>query len=992
LLLTLGSAFADVEPNNSIATAEPAALGVLNGSLDLSLGDTEDYYLLTLPNDGAVTLNIAFVGSLNGQLSLFNSSGAVVGTSGILTSGALVVDCIAAGPVYARVFRWSGAASTYTLTVSQVSLTYGADVEPNNVITEVTEFLAVGSPQQGRLGQSNGATFALDGSDHYRVNLPGDGRINLSATNDNTLLTQISVKNRDGVTLATSGISATPTLTLDFLGGDFVYVHINRWSGCGSYQVSMTYNQPLYANDVEPNGTLAQARSLPASAFRQGHLGYSNGAAFPLDGIDYYVTVLPGDGRINLSAESDNGLNLTLTIFNQDGNTLVGSGISATPSTSIDGVAQDTVYFLVNRWNGGGSYRVRYTFDPPDHANDAEPNNTTGTALALAEGVFATGHIGYANGAETPVDNVDFYELDLSGDGKVSAYFETDNGLLLTITLLNQNGVALVGSGINDTLTLVYDGIAQGPVFLSVNIWSGVGSYRVRYTFDPPDHANDAEPNNTTGTALALAAGVFATGHIGYANGAETPVDNVDFYELDLSGDGKVSAYFETDNGLLLTITLLNQNGVALVGSGINDTLTLVYDGIAQGPVFLSVNIWSGVGSYRVKYELLEVPEANDTEPNNVLVDAQLIAPNFPAEGHLGYVNGTPSPIDVKDLYTFSGQAAGPISFDWATSNGLLITLQLLNSAGSTLVGSGIAVSGTLAFNLPDNGTYYLQVSIWSGVGGYTLGVDNGCDLTAIANQQVISVGAQLQWAAVPGATTYNVRRGLAGGPYTVLTTPAKRSVWFPLVEDTDYEWQVQTVCGDRVSGYIPLRPFTTLEFPICPNIGGLLQDSLTATSIKLTWNDSPYAINYRVEYRVVGSPGGSAVNTAAPSAKLIGLLPGTNYEFRVYANCYGDGQSNFRNGTFSTPATREGEQSEAKLWPVPASEYLNVAFTLAQDGSAHLVIVDALGRNVRAFRHAGFAGSNLAELSLVGLSSGIYHLQILDEQGSQQVLPFGIR
>ena len=871
MLLTLGSAFADVEPNNSIATAEPAALGVLNGSLDLSLGDTEDYYLLTLPNDGAVTLNIAFVGSLNGQLSLFNSSGAVVGTSGILTSGALVVDCIAAGPVYARVFRWSGAASTYTLTVSQVSLTYGADVEPNNVITEVTEFLAVGSPQQGRLGQSNGATFALDGSDHYRVNLPGDGRINLSATNDNTLLTQISVKNRDGVTLATSGISATPTLTLDFLGGDFVYVHINRWSGCGSYQVSMTYNQPLYANDVEPNGTLAQARSLPASAFRQGHLGYSNGAAFPLDGIDYYVTVLPGDGRINLSAESDNGLNLTLTIFNQDGNTLVGSGISATPSTSIDGVAQDTVYFLVNRWNGGGSYRVRYTFDPPDHANDAEPNNTTGTALALA-------------------------------------------------------------------------------------------------------------------------AGVFATGHIGYANGAEIPPDVVDVYAINTSGDGKVSAYFETDNGLLLTITLLNQNGVALVGSGINDTLTLVYDGIAQGPVFLSVNIWSGVGSYRVKYELLEVPEANDTEPNNVLVDAQLIAPNFPAEGHLGYVNGTPSPIDVKDLYTFSGQAAGPISFDWATSNGLLITLQLLNSAGSTLVGSGIAVSGTLAFNLPDNGTYYLQVSIWSGVGGYTLGVDNGCDLTAIANQQVISVGAQLQWAAVPGATTYNVRRGLAGGPYTVLTTPAKRSVWFPLVEDTDYEWQVQTVCGDRVSGYIPLRPFTTLEFPICPNIGGLLQDSLTATSIKLTWNDSPYAINYRVEYRVVGSPGGSAVNTAAPSAKLTGLLPGTNYEFRVYANCYGDGQSNFRNGTFSTPATREGEQSEAKLWPVPASEYLNVAFTLAQDGSAHLVIVDALGRNVRAFRHAGFAGSNLAELSLVGLSSGIYHLQILDEQGSQQVLPFGIR
>jgi hypothetical protein len=871
LLLAFGSVFADVEPNNSIGTAESASLGTLTGSLDLTAGDVEDYYTLSLPDDGGVTLSIAFTGTLIGQVQLFNADGNSLGSSAVVTTGSLTVDCVAEGVVYARVFRWSGTMSSYSLTISQSSLTYGMDAEPNNTTAEITEFLAVGSPQQGHMGQVNGSTFPLDVSDYYQVNLTGDGRINLSAQNDNTLLTQIVLKNRDGATLGASAVSATPTLTVDFLGGDYVYVQILRWSGCGSYSVSMTFDQPLYSNDTEPNNSIPLALPLPAATFRQGHIGYVNGVAFPLDVVDYYGAVLAGDGRVTLSAETDNGLQITLAIFNQDGSLLAGSPVSSTPTVSVDGIAKDTVFFNVNRWSGGGSYRVRYILDEPQHPNDAEPNDVLAQALPLSEGAFGTGHIGYANGAERPID------------------------------------------------------------------------------------AND-------------------------------------YYILALSGDGKVNAYVETDNGLQLTLAIFNQDGSLLAGSPVSDTISLSFDGVAQGPAYLRVSRWSGVGSYRVQYSLEEVPETNDLEPNDMLANALLIAPNFPAEGHLGYVNGAPSPVDNRDIYTFAGQSAGPISFTWATSNGLQTYVRLLNATGSVLASSAISTAGTLAYNLPDNGTYFLDLLRWSGVGGYTLGIDNGCDLTAVAAEQVISVGAQLQWAAVPGASSYNVRRGPAGGPYSVITTAAKRSVWFPLVENTDYEWQVQTVCGDRVSGYIPLRPFTTLEFPICPNIGGLLQDSLTATSIKLTWNDNPYAINYRVEYRVAGSLGGSAVNTAQPSAKLTGLLPGTNYEFRVYANCYGDGQSNFRNGTFTTPGARVGTQEAAKIWPVPASEYLNVSFPLAQDGTAQLVIVDALGRSVRTFQQAGFAGENRAELNLKGLSSGLYHLQILDNQGVQQVLPFGIR
>ncbi len=877
-LLLSGVVYADTEPNNSIGQAEFVAFGTVLGTVQNSI-DIYDYYRTTTPENGTVTVSVTFADGATGRIWFYNANGTSLGVSATGNSVSRVHDCIAAGTVYFSVQYLTGSGPVaYGATISVAGRAYANDAEPNNSLLTATTVLSPNTEYEGQLGHVNSPEVADDAIDYYRAILPEDASaVTVSGISDNGMTFRFYIYNSNGTNLGAGSISATPTNTKGCIaGGDTIYISAERVSGCGGYRFSYTYETSDYEGDVEPNNSLSTTKELlfPDVVYT-GHLGYANGSVFPSDGIDYYRAILPMDGSVTVSGESDNEMTFRFYIYNSNGSNLGASTISATPANTIDCVAGgDTIYISAERISGCGGYEFSYSVTPSIYAGDVEPNNSLGTTKeVLSPDVVYTGHLGYQNGSVFPADGIDYYRAVLPYDGNVTVSGVSDNGMTYRFFIYNNAG-----------------------------------------------------SNLSTGTS------------------STTPTNTVD----------------------------------CMAGG---DT------------IYISAQRISGCGGYQFSYSIAQVPQPNDVEPNNSIGTALPITPNFPVEGHLGYVNSPVIALDNDDYYTFSGQGTGPVTFNATLSGSLTARFILRNSAGSTLLTGATSATPTLTFNLTADGVYYLQMNRMSGCGGYTITFDNGCDLTAGANEQVISVGAQLLWANVPGATGYNVRRGLAGGPYSVLTTTAKRSVWFPLVEDTDYEWQVQTVCADRVSGYIPLRPFTTLEFPICPNIGGLTQDSLTSTSIKLTWNDSPYAINYRVEYRVVGSPGGSAVNTPQPQAKLTGLLPGTNYEFRVYANCYGDGQSNYRNGTFSTPAARFDQGlTDWSIWPVPATSSLNVSWSATADSELLLSISDLSGRVVSVVNQPVMAGANQFALSLTGLAAGMYHLEVQDQQGNRQVKPFGIQ
>ena len=182
-LMVSSLAWADTEPNNSIATAEAASLGTLAGTLGTA-SDLSDFYLINLPADGKLTATLTTVAPLQARVLIYNQDGGSSVFGGYVTGGTIVLDrdCMAQGPVYVEVQRNAGAAA-YTLNLALTSVPEANDIEPNNTLF-TGQALAFEGTTTGHLGYLNGAPAPLDGNDYYVTVPPANGRINISFTHD----------------------------------------------------------------------------------------------------------------------------------------------------------------------------------------------------------------------------------------------------------------------------------------------------------------------------------------------------------------------------------------------------------------------------------------------------------------------------------------------------------------------------------------------------------------------------------------------------------------------------------------------------------------------------------------------------------------------------------------------------------------------------------------------------------------------------------------
>ncbi|MBC7921628.1 MAG: T9SS type A sorting domain-containing protein [Ferruginibacter sp.] len=80
---------------------------------------------------------------------------------------------------------------------------------------------------------------------------------------------------------------------------------------------------------------------------------------------------------------------------------------------------------------------------------------------------------------------------------------------------------------------------------------------------------------------------------------------------------------------------------------------------------------------------------------------------------------------------------------------------------------------------------------------------------------------------------------------------------------------------------------------------------------------------------------------------------------------------------------TLDADETEMRVYPIPASRYLTVAFTADQEEKLEVVVTDALAKAVlRAVRPVK-AGRNQLELSVDTLPNGVYFLTVRSRQGT---------
>jgi len=262
----------------------------------------------------------------------------------------------------------------------------------------------------------------------------------------------------------------------------------------------------------------------------------------------------------------------------------------------------------------------------------------------------------------------------------------------------------------------------------------------------------------------------------------------------------------------------------------------------------------------------------------------------------IGYGQNTGCPIPVAQPATNITNSSA--SIDWTVQSAtptptLVMRYRVVNTATWTnsipsskpVVITGLNPATTYEWQIAQVCTTSTGSTVTSGYSNVivftTTNQSSSCTVpNGLLADSITSSTARLRWTAVSGAIGYNVRYRPSGAT-TWFSVTSQSNVRFVnnLLASTTYEWQVQTVCGSATgtastSAFSTSQTFTTLAPAPCNTPTGLLTDSITSTSARVSWTPVTGAFGYNVRFRVVGTATWATIGTAGNARVLFNLLP----------------------------------------------------------------------------------------------------------------------
>ena len=166
--------------------------------------------------------------------------------------------------------------------------------------------------------------------------------------------------------------------------------------------------------------------------------------------------------------------------------------------------------------------------------------------------------------------------------------------------------------------------------------------------------------------------------------------------------------------------------------------------------------------------------------------------------------------------------------------------------------------------------------------------LSDGCTQPSLLNASGITYySATMNWAAVLGAASYNIRYRPLGDTVWLDTFTNITSINVAgLTCNTLYEYQIQTVCtGGMTSVWAGSSLFRTAICP-CPVPTGLGDSAITATSAMVYWTAADWSASYNIRYKKIGDTTWMYSAITGTEKELSGLNCGTAYEFEVQNVC----------------------------------------------------------------------------------------------------------
>lgn len=178
---------------------------------------------------------------------------------------------------------------------------------------------------------------------------------------------------------------------------------------------------------------------------------------------------------------------------------------------------------------------------------------------------------------------------------------------------------------------------------------------------------------------------------------------------------------------------------------------------------------------------------------------------------------------------------------------------------------------------------------------------------SGLSTTNITTSSATLNWAAVSGATSYNVQYRLfgPGGAWSTTTSTTTSVGISGLSSATAYEFQVQANCNGSLGSFSASATFTTSSVVTsCGTPTNLAATNVASSSATLNWAAVTGASSYNYRYKTISATTWTTATTTATTANISSLTASTAYEFQVQANCGGTLGTFSTSGTFTTLAS----------------------------------------------------------------------------------------
>lgn len=298
----------------------------------------------------------------------------------------------------------------------------------------------------------------------------------------------------------------------------------------------------------------------------------------------------------------------------------------------------------------------------------------------------------------------------------------------------------------------------------------------------------------------------------------------------------------------------------------------------------------------------------------------------------------------------------------------------------------------------------------------------------ALSATSVTSSSATLNWGAVSGATTYNVRfKPTSSSTWTTGTVASTSAQATGISASTLYEFQVQAVCGTTTGTYSASSTFTTSSgsttctdvyepnntssahktIAVNTNISAAIssstdvdwfrfQTSTPNTRIRVTLSNLPadYDLTLydsRVRSLATSQNGGTSnetiIRNTNKAATYYVRVFGYNGAFNA-SQCYSlrvdAGSSNFRLDGTEISEVKADPMGSVLVFPNPSSGMTSFEFISEIPGIGNVTIVDMLGKVIYTGEHEVIEGVNSIKMDVQDFTRGI-HLIMVEQNGERK-------